>query len=374
MRRTIPVLTCCLAVLVTAACSNAVVPTASPAPTQPPPPTTEPEPGPTWPLTGLPVADEAETEVPALVTKIDNSAPARPHAALNQADLVYEVWVEGITRFAAVFHSEIVDHVGPIRSARSTDVDLVANLNKPILVWSGGNPGVLGEIGAAVDDGLLINASHDVAPGDYWREPGRSGPHNLFADAAAIRDQFAEPDAPGPDPLFRYRDESDPPLGLPAAGVSIDFGEGSIAQYLWDEERQCALRFQAGEVFEDESGEQVCAENVVVMFTEYGESLADARSPQAYTVGSGNGLAFTGGHLVALSWERPGRPVHASLRDGEDRPVELAPGRTWVAMPRLESPWALIEESEAAELAERAAQHSAGGEGEGPDAEPPGDD
>ena len=41
------------------------------------------------------------------------------------ADLVVEELVEGgITRFAAVFHSRNSDPVGPIRSARSTDVGL----------------------------------------------------------------------------------------------------------------------------------------------------------------------------------------------------------------------------------------------------------
>lgn len=355
MRRTTIVILTALVALA-AACSSSVVPTASPAPTAPPTtPTTEPEPGPTWPLTGLPVDDEAELERPAVVAKIDNAAAARPHAGLEVADIVYEVVVEGITRFAAVFHSQTSDHVGPVRSARSTDVDLVANLRRPVLVWSGGNPGVLGEIQAAADGGLLVNANHDLASGEYWRQPGRSGPHNLFANVAAIQEQFGvldgvEPGPVGPEPLFTYRDEDDEAVGFPAAGVIVDFGEGSAAQYVWDEEAGCARRFQGADAFRAESGAHICPTNLVVLFTEYGNSIADARSPQAYTVGSGDGFALTGGHLIPLTWDRPDRAHAAELRDSEGEPVELDPGRTWVGLPRQGAHWDVLSEEQAEEL------------------------
>ena len=98
--------------------------------------TTTVAPGPPAPLTGLPVADEAAAKRPALILKIDNSDgpgcpdTARPQIGLNQADIVIEELVEGITRFMAVFQSNIPDTVGPIRSARSSDVDLLHSLQE----------------------------------------------------------------------------------------------------------------------------------------------------------------------------------------------------------------------------------------------------
>ena len=51
---------------------------------------------------------------------------------LNQADIVFEEIVEGrITRFAAVFHSQSADPIGPIRSGRTQDIDLLASFNEP---------------------------------------------------------------------------------------------------------------------------------------------------------------------------------------------------------------------------------------------------
>src|SRR5207248_2441346 len=108
-------------------------PPARPRPTPPPPP---PPPQPTpvpqpadSPLTGIGVGGY-HTGHPALVVKIDNvgdvPSGARPQIGINEADVVFEEMVEGgFTRFAAVYHSTPADPVGPIRSARSTDIALL---------------------------------------------------------------------------------------------------------------------------------------------------------------------------------------------------------------------------------------------------------
>ncbi|MEZ5272905.1 MAG: DUF3048 domain-containing protein [Ilumatobacteraceae bacterium] len=105
-------------------------------------PTTTLPAGPVYPLTGLPVTDPAAAARPAMVVKIDNNKNARPQSGLNEADIVFEEIVEVQTRFAAVFHSQGSDPVGPIRSGRTQDVDLLGSFNKPLFVWSGGNPAV----------------------------------------------------------------------------------------------------------------------------------------------------------------------------------------------------------------------------------------
>ena len=86
--------------------------------------------------------DAAAPHRPALVVKIDNHPDARPQAGLNQADIVLEENVEGITRFAAVFQTTDADPVGPIRSARTTDIDSARPLDQPLFAWSGGNANV----------------------------------------------------------------------------------------------------------------------------------------------------------------------------------------------------------------------------------------
>lgn len=317
-------------------CSSQTI-TVRPAPTMPPTTTTTVAPV-LWPLTAEPATSEAATRQSAVVAKIDNESQARPHAALMAADMVYEVWVEGITRFAAVYHSEVPDRVGPVRSGRSTDVDLVANLGRPILVWSGGNANVNAELGNAAALGVLINGGVDAQPGYYQRDGSRRAPHNLYADARDLRDLLGNnPDNDDPRafpfPLYSFRTATPAaePVGDPAAGISIEFGAGATVQYVWDDARGCARRFQDNAVFVDEDGTEVCPRNVVVQFTPYGPSTADARSPQAYTVGSGTGLVYSQGRLALVAWNRPTPADGPNLVYVDGQPALLDPGRTWVA-------------------------------------------
>lgn len=320
--------------------------------------TTEPAPVPTWPLTGMPIGDAEGADRPAVAVKIDNSYEARPHAGIASADLVYEVKVEGITRFGAIFHSQAADPVGPIRSARSTDIDLLGNLHRPLLMWSGGNPGVTGQVKQAEAEGVLVDVSHSVGHAHYWRQPGRVQPHNLFANVSSIRDNFTPPDATPPGPIFTFREDAAPPaIGDEVPGVQIDYGGGSVVQYVWDGGRSCWRRFQddsrhrgPDSAFMDESGEQVCPTNVVVLFAHYRPSDVDANSPQAETVGEGDVLVASGGKLVAGRWVRPERASAYTLTTADGTPITIAPGRTWVAVPQTGSGAGALAPEVAAQL------------------------
>jgi hypothetical protein len=158
------------------------------------------------PLTGAPLASAEEIIArPALVAKIDNNPIAVPNqSGLAVADIVFEEVVEGrTTRFAAVFHSQGSDPIGPIRSGRTQDIDLVSSFNSPLFVWSGGNGGVT----RLINESFLINMGPNNADG-YYRGPGRA-PNNLYNSTDAIWAQ-TPPDHPGPPPQqFRYLDEGE---------------------------------------------------------------------------------------------------------------------------------------------------------------------
>ena len=131
-------------------------------------------------LTGAP-ADSTITNRPILAVKIDNYGKARPQWALDQADAVIEENAEGISRFVALFHTRLPDVVGPVRSARTADLDLLAAMNRPVFAYSGGNPGVYAWIGSAAMSGVLVDFGAQ-SNGCYRRSPDRPGPHNLLLD------------------------------------------------------------------------------------------------------------------------------------------------------------------------------------------------
>ncbi|MFN3865793.1 MAG: DUF3048 domain-containing protein, partial [Demequina sp.] len=110
-------------------------PSRSAAPSGPP----DPRPDVVWPLTGVDAteADAALLDRPALAIKIENSSEARPQSNIDTADVVFEEQVEyGISRLIAVFHSDVPETVGPIRSLRPMDPKIVGSFEGP-LVFSG---------------------------------------------------------------------------------------------------------------------------------------------------------------------------------------------------------------------------------------------
>src|SRR5690606_32417584 len=123
-------------------------------------------------LTGLP-AEPDVTARAVLAVKVDNAGPARPQWALADANAIFEINVEGVTRFIAMFHSTLPAEVGPVRSGRASDLAVLAAANRPLLAWSGGNPGVTAEVRHAAASGVLENLSALDNSGCYRRERSR---------------------------------------------------------------------------------------------------------------------------------------------------------------------------------------------------------
>jgi len=90
-----------------------------------PPPAASPSPSPVRllsPFTGEPVPS-LETVV---AVKIDNIKQARPPTGLKSADIIYALPVEGgLSRLMAVFSSRFPPVIGPVRSAREDDLELM---------------------------------------------------------------------------------------------------------------------------------------------------------------------------------------------------------------------------------------------------------
>jgi hypothetical protein len=285
-------------------------------------------------FTGLPVTDPATQNRPALVVKIDNHAEARPQTGLNQADVVYEEEVEGITRFFAVFQSADSTPVGPIRSARTTDVNLVAALSHPLFAWSGGNPTVQRQISGA--DLTDVGQSQANGPGGYHRDNrtnAKGSEHTLYADTVALY-TLAPPGQGAPAPLFTYRAEGEPsPVGDPTGGIKLHM-ESTKAQYVWDAATKTWPREQNGSPHVDHDGVQIAPANVVIQFVSYVGVPGVGQSQQAVTVGEGEAWILTDGKLIKGTWSRPDPKQPAVYKDAAGNRVKLTPGRTWVELPQ----------------------------------------
>jgi hypothetical protein len=280
------------------------------------------------PLTGQPLESEDQLlQRAALVAKIDNNSAAVPnHSGLAVADIVYEEIVEGrTTRFAAVFHSQSSDPIGPIRSGRTQDIDLFTSFNSPLFVWSGGNPGVT----RLINESSLINMGPNNASG-YFRGPGRA-PHNFYTTTDNIWFQ-TPPDQPGPPPpQFQYLDEDETVEGDASGGVRVRVG-GENIEWTWNPEEGRFDRSQRGRAHDDKLFGRIRATNVVVMGVEYRPSSVDRNAPEAQTIGEGPVWVFTDGQVRVGSWRRELNIFPIEYFDTEGAPIEFAPGNTWVEL------------------------------------------
>ena len=277
------------------------------------------------PLTGLPDPAGESLKRPALEVKVENADErgVRPQAGLQAADVVYEEVVEGlITRFLAVYNSSLPDTVGPIRSVRATD---------PNIVWPLG--GVFAYSGGAAPNVELIrqapvNAVDETAAGSaMFRDRSRPAPHNLFGRPAEL---IAKGGRPVPPPaLFQYLGNKEQSPGDPASAVHIGFSPGFDPTYTYDAPSRTWKRSYGNKPFTVASGEQVAPANVVVQFTEY-QGGAGNPTAEGMTVGQGDVWVFTDGKVVKGRWTRPAKEQPAQYVDGAGKPIKLLPGRTWV--------------------------------------------
>ena len=273
------------------------------------------------PLTGENTA--AVRPVAALAAKVDNVEKGRPQAGINDADIVYEIVVEGnFTRLLAVWQSHEPAVIGPIRSVRTSDFDVLHQFNRPLLSASGANANVLNLLGSR---DIITNVNANEAGNAYYRDNSRPAPDNLFARTADLR--AAGGAGAVPPMMFNYRKSTDPSEGAASGGISINFGN-STTSYAWNGTGW--VRTMNGTTHVDSTGRAVTPENVVVMVTPYEPSLADSRSPHAITVGEAQVFILSDGKIIEGVWSRPGPEIPIGLFNADLEPVLLTPGNTWV--------------------------------------------
>jgi len=268
---------------------------------------------------------------PVLVVKVDNAAAARPQAGLGNADIVYEELVEGgQTRFMAVFSTKAAPTLGPIRSARESDLQILAAYGKVLFAFSGANGGVR----ATVRRSNVIDGSADVAGGAYYRQSGRRAPYNLFSSTGALLK--AKPGAAkAKDIGLRFG-----PLTLPAKPVKqlrLTWSPFTTTSFVWDPPSRSWGRSQNGRVSMLASGKRMAARNVIVQYVTIRASryrdVTGAVTPFTATVGKGNVDIFRDGKKIAGKWSRPKAGAPTRYFDpATNKAITLAPGPVWILL------------------------------------------
>jgi hypothetical protein len=292
----------------------------------------EPEPQATdrAPLTGLPLDEPLEQ--PALLVKVSNSPEARPHTGLEEADLVYEELTEGgVTRFIAVFHSRVPPVVGPVRSARPVDVQVMSGFQVPGFAYSGARA----EVRALLADVPAVTLTEGAA--GFFRDDGAYAshayaPHDLFIRAPEVLEAVT---SGGAQPLggLGWVFTDDPPGGGVDDGTELRIPMSDSFTTTWTYEPDAGLYRRAQNLvpsFVTGDGE-IGAANVAVLAVRH--YVGASGYPETDVLGEGEALVLRDGRRYPARWSKPTAtdPLRLLTEDGEAFP--LKPGPTWLHLP-----------------------------------------
>ncbi len=299
------------------------------------------------PLTGLAVDDPEKLERRPVMVKVSNwPRTGRPHAGLTSADIVFEYFIgHQMNRFLALYYGEDSDVIGPVRSGRLVDAQLV-NFYQGILAYGDADPQVDGVIYDMLGARALAFLEVPCPPMCGEATHDATGVFTNSADltdyAVSIGVDNSRPDLHG---MFFQQD----PLSGDADGklLRVEYADFSIMEWrfdlvtqnyrLWmDEESEDGL--DLGLMTDRNNDQPVMFDNVVVMYADYLEHtstlhdilLRDAADYQPV-------LLFRNGRMTYGTWRvtSPDNPILFETIEGD--PLAFKPGKTWIVIMGMSS-------------------------------------
>ena len=269
-----------------------------------------------------------------LVVKIDDSISARPQIGIDRADIVYIEQVEGgLTRLAAIFSSAIPTLIGPVRSARISDIEILAQFGRVVFAYSGAQSKLLLVISAA---NLNDYGAQRQSPTIYTRDESRTSPTNMVLRGDLLLEKVH---SDGRD-VATSRSVGWSFGDLPSGGTAITEAKlswpASSYELKWSKEENRWLVFNNGIPNMSASGTQhgpttVVIQNVQIVASEYGDKFGGV-TPYSKTVGSGTGFVLRDGRYFPATWSRPDELSGTTwlALDGSELP--FARGQIWIAL------------------------------------------
>ena len=268
-----------------------------------------------------------------LVVKIDDTNAAHPQIGVESADVVYVEQVEGgLTRLAAIYTSKLPPLIGPIRSARISDIELLAQFGRVGFAYSGAQSKMRPVIAAANLENLSAERN---PPSIYGKDPDRPGPV----------DMILKPD------LLLERANANPKLRIETATASVfPFGDApkgetntAVAKVKWPSAKY-ELRWDSTNekwlIYFNEkpnmaaNGEHLYADTAIIQIVSitpsiYGDKFGEI-TPFSKTTGNGKAVMLRDGFSYQISWQRNLETNVTTWMSEDGGVANFKPGRTWI--------------------------------------------
>lgn len=288
-------------------------------------------------IDGVYVPEGDEVFYPVAVV-IENHVDSRPSSGLARANLVFEAEAEGaVTRFLAVYADGAdIAEIGPVRSARPYYADWAHEFNA-VFSHCGGSPEALAQI---IDEGI-IDMNQFYNGRYFWRDQARYAPHNVYTSSANLKKFIEDKTLSEVEYLsWQYKDDSD--SGQRPATSSIEIGYRSkdfAVRWEYDNASNTYIRYMAGELHKDKSGELIKAKNIVIMHT-YVLDIDEMARLTMPTTGSGKAIICLDGKCENGKWRKESKKdrtrfyTAAAYNNDIEKEAEFNAGTTWVEVVR----------------------------------------
>jgi Protein of unknown function (DUF3048) N-terminal domain/Protein of unknown function (DUF3048) C-terminal domain len=275
------------------------------------------------PFTGEPVKSLGRV----LAVKIDNLAAARPQTGLTRADIVYVLPVEGgLSRFLAVYSSHFPPVIGPVRSAREDDLQLLRQFGRPAFAYSGAHPQLL----PIVERAPIVDL-YSGRVGGYYRDSHRYAPHNLYAHTSQL---VAEARGASRAHGIGFRFGPAPAGGRATASMPVTYPAASYT-FRWSARAGRWLVWMDGAPAMSTEGGQLGAPTVVIQyvkvtvarFLEWGSP-----APYSHSTGAGRAVVLRDGKAWTGHWARPHGRDGTTFTTSSGQRMTFARGQVWVLL------------------------------------------
>jgi hypothetical protein len=261
---------------------------------------------------------------PVLAIKIDNIVYARPQTGMVAADIVYVLPVEGgLTRFLAVFSSRFPPVIGPVRSTRKDDLELLGQFGRPAFAFSGAQ----GQLLPVVEHARIVDL-YAGRVGGYYRDYNRIAPYNLYARTQTL---LAEAKGASTAHDIGFRFGPAPAGGRVTRSYSVSYPAAKYT-FTWSAAKQRWLVTIDGTPARTTAGIRLAPATVVLQHTivrksgylEYGFP-----PPYAETMGHGTAVVLRNGKAYNVTWSRRTFNGGTTYTTASGQRMTFAPGQVW---------------------------------------------
>jgi hypothetical protein len=217
--------------------------------------------------------------------------------------------------------------IGPVRSAREDDLELLRQFGRPAFAYSGATATLLPYIQRTA---RIVNLYSGITRG-YYRNTSRIAPYNLYAHTRQLLAQ-ARLASKARDIGFRFG--APPPGGKATRSASVSYPAASF-RFTWSAGKGRWLVSMDGAAARTTDGGRLSPATVVIQYTtvrtsrflEYGKP-----PPYAESTGSGTALVLRDGKAWTTHWSRPNANGGTTFATASGRRMTFTPGQVWVVL------------------------------------------